>query len=75
MNKTIAKVNILVESDTVKHLKIFRKISSEIPISLLILSSRYSFCRQVFSENFFGIYIGIYLVFWYLYPRDTNQLF
>ena len=35
---TIAKTRISVESDTVKHLKAFRIISSEIPISLLILS-------------------------------------
>ena len=35
---TIAKIRISVESDTVKHLKAFRIISSEIPISLLILS-------------------------------------
>ena len=35
---TIAKIRISVESDTVKHLKAFRMISSEMPISLLILS-------------------------------------
>ena len=34
----IAKVKILVESDTVKHLKTFRIISIEMLISLLILS-------------------------------------
>ena len=35
---TIAKVRISVESNTVKRLKAFRIISSEMPISLLILS-------------------------------------
>ena len=34
----IAKITISVESDTVKHLKGFRIISSDMPISLLILS-------------------------------------
>ena len=35
---TIAKTRISMESDTVKHLKAFRIISGEMPISLLILS-------------------------------------
>ena len=35
---TIAKTRISVDSDTVKHLKAFRIISGEMPISLLILS-------------------------------------
>ena len=35
---TIAKIRISVECDTIKHLKAFRIISSEKPISLLILS-------------------------------------
>ena len=35
---TIAKKWMSVESDTVKHLKTFRIISSEMPISLLVLS-------------------------------------
>ena len=34
----IAKIRISVEGDTVKHLKAFRIISSEILVSLLILS-------------------------------------
>ena len=34
----IAKIRISVESDTVKHLKAVRIISSKIPTSLLILS-------------------------------------
>ena len=34
----IAKIRISVENDAVKHLKLFRLISSEMPISLLILS-------------------------------------
>ena len=34
----IAKIRISVENDAVKHLKVFRLISSEMPISLLILS-------------------------------------
>ena len=33
----IAKIKIWVESDTAKHLKTFRIISSEMPVSLLIL--------------------------------------
>ena len=35
---TIAKTRISLENDTVKHLKAFRIISGEMPISLLILS-------------------------------------
>ena len=35
---TIAKKLISVESDTVKHLKTFTIISSEMPISLLVLN-------------------------------------
>ena len=34
----IAKIRISLESDTVKHLKAFRIISSKMPISILILS-------------------------------------
>ena len=34
----IVKIRISVESGTVKHLKAFRVMSSEMPISLLILS-------------------------------------
>ena len=34
----IAKIRILVKSDTVKRLKAFRKISSKMPISLFILN-------------------------------------
>ena len=34
----IAKISISVESDTVKLLKAFRIISSEVPVSLLILN-------------------------------------
>ena len=34
---TIAKIKISVESDTVKHLKAFRIISYEMPISFLII--------------------------------------
>ena len=33
-----AKIRISVESDTVHQLKAFKKISSEMPVSLLILS-------------------------------------
>ena len=32
----IAKIRISVESDTVKHLKAFRIISSEMPVSLIL---------------------------------------
>ena len=35
---TIAKIRISMEKVTVKHLKVFRIISSEMPISLLFLS-------------------------------------
>ena len=34
----IAKIRMLVESDTFKHLNAFKVISNEMPISLLILS-------------------------------------
>ena len=34
----IAKIRISLESDTVKHLKAFKIISSKMPISILILS-------------------------------------
>ena len=34
----MAKIRISVENDTVKHLKVFRLIFSEMPISLLIRS-------------------------------------
>ena len=52
----IAKIRISVESDTVKRLKTFRIISSEMPLSLLILSLQYFICLRI---QFFFIFTFI----------------
>ena len=49
---TIAKTRISLENDTVKHLKAFRIISGEMPISLLILSYILAVCIFRFFFNF-----------------------
>ena len=51
----IAKIRISVESDTVKHLKTFRIISSEMPL-FLILSLQYFICLHI---QFFFIFTFI----------------
>ena len=52
-NGAIVKIRIWVGSDTVKHLKEFRIISSEMQISLLILCWSYLSCVPMYLDNFF----------------------
>ena len=45
-----------VTRDTIKHLKAFRIISNEMPVSLLILCWCYFSCLKMYSEKFFNAY-------------------
>ena len=69
----IAKVRILVESGTVKHLQTLTAFSSEMPISLhdniLVV------CRCVFKKNIIYTFMSLTPFFKSLCPRYVGQLF
>ena len=65
----IAKIRISVESDTVKRLKTFRIISSEMPLSLLILSLQYFICLRIHFFFFFCFHMSLKCFLKSLCPR------
>ena len=71
----IGKTDIWMESDTTKHFKAFRIISSKMPISLLILWWWYFSCLRI--QRFLFIYFPMSLKHFFksLCPRYTGQLF
>ena len=77
-NGAAAKVykNFGITRDTIRHLKIFRVISNEISVLLLILSGCYFSCLKMYSDKFFNAYFCEQMFFEiFVVTRDTRQFF
>ena len=61
--------------DSIRHLKISRVVSNEMPVLLLILCWCYFSCLQIYSEKFFNVFYEQIFFEIFVEKGDTGQFF